>query len=394
MSRSPTFLPLVAGAHGGRAIAPTTHPSPNLGRVDKREQVFVSSTYVDLIGERQAVIQTLLEADCIPTGMELFPAYNDERWALIKRVIDACDYYIVIVGGRYGSTDDAGISYTEREFDYAESAGIPILGFVHSDPGAIAAAKSELREEAQAKLTAFKTKVQRRMCKSWRTGDELGAQVAKSLIQVRKTHPAEGWVRARDALTPEARAETAELKQRVAVLEHELAEARAAPLAGSEDLAQGRDAVKLDFDTDFWNPEDQARYGWPGQAKSTWDDLFRDIAPSMLDECTQTQFNSAIARHVKAIAESMRGRVQGVPDDASLQNFKGSSQSLDGVLVQFIGLGLIERGVKRRGVADHHTYWKLTKRGEEHLMNLRTVRRPRRKAAKRRSPRAGDSGKR
>lgn len=74
---------------------------------ERREQVFISSTFKDLVEERRAVIQTLLEADCIPSGMELFPASNSEKWDLIKGVIDLCDYYVVIIGGRYGSMDEA-----------------------------------------------------------------------------------------------------------------------------------------------------------------------------------------------------------------------------------------------------------------------------------------------
>lgn len=42
--------------------------------LDTRHQVFVSSTYLDLVSERRAVIQALLELDCIPAGMEMFPA--------------------------------------------------------------------------------------------------------------------------------------------------------------------------------------------------------------------------------------------------------------------------------------------------------------------------------
>src|SRR6185295_5102911 len=61
----------------------------------KRYQVFVSSTFVDLQEERNEVMQALLELDCIPAGMELFPASNDDQWTLIKNVIDDCDYYIV-----------------------------------------------------------------------------------------------------------------------------------------------------------------------------------------------------------------------------------------------------------------------------------------------------------
>lgn len=71
--------------------------------MDKKYQVFVSSTYIDLVEERQEVMQALLELDCIPIGMELFPAADEEQWSLIKRLIDDCDYYILIVGGRYGS---------------------------------------------------------------------------------------------------------------------------------------------------------------------------------------------------------------------------------------------------------------------------------------------------
>ena len=53
--------------------------------MDKRYQVFVSSTYEDLQEERQQVMQALLELDCIPSGMELFPAANDDQWTLIKK---------------------------------------------------------------------------------------------------------------------------------------------------------------------------------------------------------------------------------------------------------------------------------------------------------------------
>ena len=86
---------------------------------DKRYQVFVSSTYDDLQDERKEVMQALLELDCIPAGMELFPASSEDQWSLIKRVIDDCDYYILIIGGRYFR--DAGFLCTN------EMMGFPVL---------------------------------------------------------------------------------------------------------------------------------------------------------------------------------------------------------------------------------------------------------------------------
>ncbi len=105
--------------------------------MDKKYQVFVSSTYIDLLEERQEIMQALLELDCIPAGMELFPASNDDQWSLIKGVIDDCDYYIVVIAGRYGSLSESGLSYTEMEYRYALETGKPVIAFLHKDPDAL-----------------------------------------------------------------------------------------------------------------------------------------------------------------------------------------------------------------------------------------------------------------
>lgn len=55
-------------------------------------QVFISSTYSDLLKERKYILDILLMADCIPAGMENFVATDDEQFSVIKKVIDLCDY--------------------------------------------------------------------------------------------------------------------------------------------------------------------------------------------------------------------------------------------------------------------------------------------------------------
>jgi len=112
--------------------------------MDKRYQVFVSSTFVDLKEERQKVLQTLMEMDCIPAGMELFPAADEEQWEFIQKIIDDCDYYLLIIGGRYGSLADDGLSYTEKEFDYAVSKGIKVIALVHKQPDSLPRDKTEV----------------------------------------------------------------------------------------------------------------------------------------------------------------------------------------------------------------------------------------------------------
>jgi hypothetical protein len=55
--------------------------------------------------------------------------------------LDRSDYYVVITAGRYGSIASDWLSYTEKEFEYAKSKGIPILAFPHKNPGSLAAEK-------------------------------------------------------------------------------------------------------------------------------------------------------------------------------------------------------------------------------------------------------------
>ena len=64
--------------------------------MEKKYQVFVSSTYRDLKDERKEVSQAILESGCFPAGMELWPASNKRQWDVIKKVIDDCDYYLLL----------------------------------------------------------------------------------------------------------------------------------------------------------------------------------------------------------------------------------------------------------------------------------------------------------
>lgn len=170
--------------------------------MQKRYQLFVSSTFEDLHEERQAVIQALLEIDCIPAGMELFPAADEDQMLLIKRIIDDCDYFILIIGGRYGSTDQSGKSYIEKEYDYAASSGKPIISFIHLDPTSLPSNKVETTPEGQQKLFTFKEKVKKKLCKYWESSQELAGLVSRSVMHLIFSKPSEGWVRGRFADNP------------------------------------------------------------------------------------------------------------------------------------------------------------------------------------------------
>lgn len=160
--------------------------------MDKIYRVFISSTYEDLIEERKEVTQALLEMNCFPTGMELFQASNDTQWDLIKKVIDSCDYYIVIVAGRYGSVhNETKKSYTQMEYEYALGAGIPVLGFIRRD-------LSKLPHDKVDNLTLVKRFikiVKQKEVRYWSTSHELAGVVSRAMYHAMEDYPMVGWVR-------------------------------------------------------------------------------------------------------------------------------------------------------------------------------------------------------
>lgn len=101
--------------------------------MDKKLQVFVSSTYEDLKDERQAAVEAILDAGHIPAGMELFKA-GKSQMKTIRKWIDESDVYMLILGGRYGSIEEeSGLSYTELEYKYALSKNMPVFAVVLND---------------------------------------------------------------------------------------------------------------------------------------------------------------------------------------------------------------------------------------------------------------------
>jgi hypothetical protein len=123
------------------------------------------------------------------------------------------------------------------EYRYAIENGKPTIAFLHRDPGKIIADKTESSTEGKEKLQTFRASVEKKLCKHWDTPQELGSVVSRSLIQLIKSTPAVGWVRANELATTEATAELLKLRRTVDELQSELARARMRGVRFSTDLA-------------------------------------------------------------------------------------------------------------------------------------------------------------
>lgn len=335
---------------------------------EARHQVFISSTYLDLVEERRAVIQALLELDCFPAGMEMFPAANEDQWALIREVIELSDFYVVIVGGRYGSVTPEGISYTEKEYDFAVECGIPVLGFVHAEPATIPVGRSEIDPEARERLEAFRAKVMSRMVKEYRTPDELASVVSRGLIRAMKHSDRPGWVRGDQALTEVTRVQIAELRAALAEAEKDRLQVQATGAADEIDsqFEHGHDQISLNFTVQhgYDNSQNVA-------LKFTWDEIVSALGPAMLDEASETELR-------KRFCDLCWRELLAVPDGGweSVANPRVSiaNDSWGVVVVQLRALRVIANGTKRRTVSDRAVYWKLTSAGDAYLVRLTAIR--------------------
>lgn len=341
--------------------------------LERRYQVFVSSTYLDLRDARGEVMQALLELDCMPAGMELFPAANDDQWNWIRRVIEESDYYLVILAGRYGSVSArTGLSYTEMEYRYALELGKPVIGFLHEDPKQLPAKYFESNPELLDKLNAFRALVQEKLCKHWTTPADLGARVSRSLTQLIRQYPAVGWVRA-NMTPPEVAQEALALRRQIEELQAKLDHVATHGPAGTESFAQGADVFNTRFsferqamkvgkgDRTYWVKAGEEDF----QVEVTWDEIFSRLAPTMIEPTN----NYMLVRELNSLLELKANPVliEKFPGER-LQNFRIFKEDFDIIKVQLRALGLI-------ATAGELDTWELTEYGDAYMNKLLAVHR-------------------
>jgi hypothetical protein len=322
--------------------------------MDKRYQVFVSSTYADLKDERFSISQALMKMNCFPAGMELFPAFDEEQFEFIKRIIDESDYYILIIGGRYGSLAKDGIGFTEKEYDYAVSKGMKVLAFLHSDVDNLPRAKTENDRKKLAKLQNFRKKVSTgRLVKFWNDPKELASIVILSLFETVRIYPAIGWIRSNQALGTEFISELNSLKAENIELRRVVSGSD--QISDLDDLAALEEDFIINFDITEHDPYDGFNINKYTKAiKTMWKEVFKLISPSLITNQDENQINEYIGKNYFP-GEKTFSQVHKI--------------DFDTIKIQFIAHGLIEVENGRQG---QHS-WKLTDFGKKMMLALRTV---------------------
>jgi len=165
---------------------------------EAKYQVFISSTYLDLADERKQITEQIIACGYYPIGMEYFNLGNENIWEHIKRLIEGSDFYVVLVGGRYGSTDNNGKSYTHKEYEYAKSLGKPVKVFMLSNSAFEALPSTKLDPESvnRNNLIGFRNELMSKGVEFWSKKADYQKAISKLEAWIRQNQRhAEGWVR-------------------------------------------------------------------------------------------------------------------------------------------------------------------------------------------------------
>jgi Domain of unknown function (DUF4062) len=301
-----------------------------------RYQIFVSSTFKDLEDERQAVLNAILKLNQFPAGMEMFPAVDDTAWLHIEKVIEVSDYYVLIIGGKYGSIDsESGLSYTEKEYDFAVSKNIPVLAFTRSDEDNIPVGKSEIDSQIREKLKQFKQKVgNKHHWNYWKNLDELKANVAISLAMSFATNPQKGWVKA-------GVIENSELLERLADLQQRY----------DKSLEENKKLSEKTLNTNFSFGNEIVIIKLneiESSIESTWHELFIILAKIFITKTTERELKKA-QFNIMSNKKVVKGNL--------------SDESFNLIRNQFLALELIEI-VDKSINGTQHTAWVLSSKGQ------------------------------
>lgn len=168
----------------------------------KKIKVFVSSTYEDMIMERDSAFQALMKNGCIIGGMELFTGDNIEKFEVIKKDIEDSDIFLLIMGGRYGTIcPETGKSFIHMEYDYAKKLGIPV-GVVAISNDYLAqkkelsyAKRGNTYNEGSEKYNWFLNIVSSKMITYYSDINGLTLGILTTISRMKETYKFDGWIR-------------------------------------------------------------------------------------------------------------------------------------------------------------------------------------------------------
>lgn len=150
--------------------------SSNPEAVPIPKRVFLSSTSLDMVVERNAVARALRQLqDALFIGMEYFGSHISDPKDLCLKEVRNSHVYVGVFGNRYGYVDPpSGLSMTELEYHEAQGARLPCLIYL-----------KETKELGDEQVEALKSRLKaNHVVTFYRNPDHLATRVVLDLTNL------------------------------------------------------------------------------------------------------------------------------------------------------------------------------------------------------------------
>ncbi len=327
----------------------------------RKYQIFVSSTYTDLLKERQAAVEAILKAGHIPAGMELFAAGDKSQLETIKKWIDASDIYMLILGARYGTIEpETNLSYTEVEYDYALTKNKPFFAIVIDEKAIKKRQKKFIEKDNADKLEIFRKKVLSKTSSFFFEPKDVKLSIHESINKLTEEYEFIGWVSGQYAKTEEELQKVNELYEYNNKLEKELNELKKNIDKDLSDLAQGSDIIELDFSIKEFSQKKDI----------TWDGLFLVIA----NQCLKGNLQNS-EKNIKVAVADFIGEIIDLKNRSVILENGSFVKNFEIIKTQFFSLDYFDIIMQSYSSENKlATLWNLTTKGKRHYSDILAIR--------------------
>jgi len=268
--------------------------------IDKRYHVFISTTEADMHAERVVLSQTLVSQGFFSWGLEQRTPLTT---AFARRQIDDCDYFILMLGSRYGELSASGVSYMHLEYIYAVTKQKPILVLMYEAPEGRAEEFQDKTQEGKLKFLDFRRQLQRErdMVMTFRDLRDLEIAIRHTMPQFLNRYPAQGWIRPNQQQVQQLQDENEQLRQKLTQLEQQQPRVTSAPQRVA-DLPQVQGHEEIAFDYKVHAYQDGNFRELRPQRQMTWNDLLMVIGPGFSPAMPEDSFAKILNDYLNSTA--------------------------------------------------------------------------------------------
>lgn len=264
--------------------------------LDKRYQVFISTSGMEMKPERSIMMQTLVSMGFFSWGLEQRTPISS---AISRRQIDDCDYVVFLLGSQYGELSVSGMGYMHLDYLYAVSRQKPIVVFMHEHPHMRDLCLRESKPERQEKFLQFRTQLQNEVEQvfTYRTLRDLELAVRFNMPQMLERYPVLGWVRPQNA--QKLLDEIEQLKAKVASLETETGQREPDPIISLPKVSLHE---RFAFDYRIHAYQDGNFQEMKLSKQLTWAQLLGILGPTFIEATPEEFFSKRLNDYLNEVS--------------------------------------------------------------------------------------------